>query len=416
MEHGKTERTGAIIRFGDGGVIRGVPELELGRGELEAIGGALGRKGTVGLGFWGGESARIMAQAAAKGIRNEGGTVLSHDMECAAQGAWLAHHYKLERSLFVEFNLGRLFLHIFDRDGLPLGREEELELEGFLRCPPANSALLKGGQGRIQVERSAYARDAVNRAALPRFRMHTVTVAVPGNRPEERALRRCLSLLGCTVVDHWRRGIPAFGAEYGGFCLTAQDERGALLEPEQLLPVVCLIEMEQGCGQVAVPEEASAAVELIAAGFGGGCLRLGRDGEAARTLYAAQPWLWDAAFAAVRICSRMAITGERLEELMVKTPRFSVRKREVPLHGDQRQVMRELARRHHRELTGNGLRVRTGNGWVYVAPLLRRQALRVVAESPDLELAAELCDFYVGRAAQTDRAVFRQDAQLEQEN
>ena len=90
-----------------------------------------------------------------------------------------------------------------------------------------------------------------------------------------------------------------------------------------------------------------------------------------------------------------------------------MRKREVPLRADQHRVMHELARRHHRELTGDGLRVRTGNGWVYVAPMLRRHALRVVAESADLELAAELCDLYVGRAARTDRAIFRQDAQRE---
>ena len=415
MEHKQSGRSKRVC-FGDGGVIRGVLDREIGGSELEVIGGALGQKGTVGLGFWGGEAAQKLAQAASKGIRAWGGTVLYHDMECAAQGAWITRNYRLERSLFIEHTCGRVFLHIFDRDGLPLRREEEVEIEEFLRCPSDNTDIPMGGQGRIQVERSSYARDAVGRGALPRFRLHTVTAAVPGDSPADRALRRCLSLLGCTVVDHWRRGIPAFGAEYGGFCLSAQDERGTLLEPEQLLPMVCLIEMEQGSGKVAVPDGASAAVELVAAGFGGDCLRLGRDGEKARELYASQPWLRDAAFAAVRICSRMAITGERLEELMAKTPRFSVRKREVPLRADQHKVMHELARRHHRELSGDGLRVRTGNGWVYVAPMLRRHALRVVAESADMELAAELCDFYVGRAVRTDRALFRQDAQEGLEN
>ncbi len=415
MDHGHAMQGGKVC-FGDGGVIRGVLSRELGSAELEMIGGAIGQKGAVGLGFWGGEEARKLAQAASKGIRTWGGTTLYHDMECAAQGAWITQNYRLERSLFIEVAGSRVFLHVFGQDGLPLRRKEEIEIEDFLQCPPENTDIPTGGQGRIQVECSSYARDAVGRGALPRFRLHTVTVAVPGDSSADRALRRCLSLLGCTVVDHWRRGIPAFGAEYGGFCLTAQDERGTLLEPEQLLPVVCLIEMEQGCGKVAVPDGASAAVELVAVGFGGECLRMSRDGEAARTLYASQPWLRDAAFAAVRICSRMAITGERLEELMAKTPRFSVRKREVPLRADQKRVMHELARRHQRELTGDGLRVRTGNGWVYVAPMLRRHALQVVAESADMELAAELCDFYVGRAVRTDRALFRQDAQEGLEN
>ena len=87
--------------------------------------------------------------------------------------------------------------------------------------------------------------------------------------------------------------------------------------------------MEDGGGRVAVPDGASAAVDLVAAGFHGTALRLGRDGEQALSLYAALPWLRDAAFAAARICSRMGSSGEKLEALMSKTPRFSSWKRET---------------------------------------------------------------------------------------
>jgi mannose-1-phosphate guanylyltransferase/phosphomannomutase len=48
--------------------------------------------------------------------------------------------------------------------------------------------------------------------------------------------------------------------------------------------------------------------------------------------------------------------------------------------------------------------MRTDNGWVYLVPLARRSALRVLAEGPDLELAAELCDHYARRVAALDRA------------
>ena len=48
---------------------------------------------------------------------------------------------------------------------------------------------------------------------------------------------------------------------------------------------------------------------------------------------------------------------------------------------------------------------------MYLAPLARRAALRVVAEGPDLELAAELCDFYAHRTAALDRQIARRDAQ-----
>ncbi len=396
------------VTFGEDGVIWGAPQAM--EEELRAIGRALGCMGTVGLGAWGGDGAQVLARAAAEGIRQRGATVLTHDMECAAQGAWLAGRYRLERSLFVEQDMGRIFLHIFDRDGLVLEKEEEILAGESSRCDAP-----LGGRGRIQTPLSAYARDAVARGALPRFRMHTVAAAVPGDGPADRALRRSLSLLGCRVTDHWQRGIPAFGTERGGLCLTAQDERGTLLEPEQLLGILCLIEMEHGGGRVAVPDEAGAAPELVAAGFGGECLRPGRDGEKARTLYLAQPWLRDAVFGAVRICSRMAVTGERLEELMAKTPRFSLRRRQVAVGAEGQRVLQELARRHRRQLTGDSLGIRTGNGWVRVTAPGQRQILRVTAESADMEVAAELCDFYVKQVERTRRELLRKGEGLPKE-
>ena len=117
--------------------------------------------------------------------------------------------------------------------------------------------------------------------------MRSITVAVPGSAPADRAIRQALSSLGCTVLDRWRKGVPAFSGLHGGLYLSAQDESGTLLDPGQLLTLVCLIEMEDGGGRVAVPDGASAAVDLVAAGFHGTALRLGRDGEQALSLYAA---------------------------------------------------------------------------------------------------------------------------------
>ena len=53
-----------------------------------------------------------------------------------------------------------------------------------------------------------------------------------------------------------------------------------------------------------------------------------------------------------------------------------------------------------------------GAYWIFsVMPWCHTPALRVMAEGPDLEIAAELCDFYAGRAAQADRAISEQCAQ-----
>ena len=101
--------------------------------------------------------------------------------------------------------------------------------------------------------------------------------------------------------------------------------------------------MENGAGKAAVSAGSSAAAELVAAGYGGTVLRLGRDGTEARKLYAAQPWMGQAPAAAVRLCSRMGVAGQRLERLVAKTPRFAASRREVPLTADGARVISALA-------------------------------------------------------------------------
>lgn len=393
------------LRFGDGGVIRGTLGEDMDAEALLGLGSALSGDGKVGLGGFGGAGADMLVQAAASGITAGGGMVLHHDMQCAAQAAWLAESCQLPVSLFIEQDGEKIYLHLFDSGGLPLGRRRERKLEFAMqqgKAPRLNAGSI-GSCEHLSTGPQAYARDAARRTVLRRMPGRTVRVAVAGDSPADRAVRAVLEELGCVVVDQWRRGIPAFMASHGGFRLTARDESGALLSPQQLLAMAALVEMEHGGGRIAVPDDASAAVELIAAGFGKSVLRLGRDGEQARQLYRNLPWLRDAAFAAARLCARMGATGERLEQLAAKTPRFSSWKREVPVSRDRGEIMGRMAAQAGRDsLLGEGIRLRAHGGWVYLVPLARRAALKIVAESADLEVAAELCDFYAGQIAKLD--------------
>lgn len=394
------------LRFGDGGVIRGTLGEDLDPERMVTLGRVLGAEEKVALGCFGGPGAQMLARAAASGIAAVGATALYHDMECAAQAAWLGERYQFPVSLFIQQQGNRIFLHLFDSWGLPLGRGRERKLE---------HALIQGGAvwaeerniGRCEhlpASVGDYARDAARTAALRRGAVRSVRVAVTGEEPENRAVRIALETLGCQVYDQWRQGIPAFTAGHGGLRLTARDESGALLSPQQLLAAVALVELENGGGRLAVPDEVGAAVELIAAGFDKEVQRLGQGGEEARKLYRSLPWLRDAVFAAVRLCARMGLTGERLEQLVAKTPRLVSWKREVALSRDRGEVMRELALRVGREaVSGAGLRLHSRGGWVYLVPLARRSAVKIVAEGADLELAAELCDFYAGEVARLDR-------------
>ena len=112
----------------------------------------------------------------------------------------------------------------------------------------------------------------------------------------------------------------------------------------------------------------------------------------------------------------MGVSGQKLESLVAKTPRFSAWRREVPLTSDQGQVMRELAREQTARVAEDGIRVRSGGGWVYLRPAARRAALRILAEGPDLELAAELCDRYADWTAELDRKISEQCAQEKDKN
>ena len=404
-----------VLRFGDSGAIRGVLGEDMSPEDLLTLGSLLGAEGAVGLGCSPTPGAGMLARAAAVGAAAAGGEVLAHSLASPVQGAEVAARQALPVSLFVEECDNIVYLHFFDKDGLPLGRARERKLEhALLQGEVRRTRGDKVGQMRqLEFTQDQWARDLAERAGLRRPALRRVTAAVGDTTPEDRALRAALAALGCRLEREWRPGLVAFHAQRGGFSLTAQDERGSLVEPGQLLALLTLIEMENGSGKVAVPAGASAAVELVAAGYGGTVLRLDRDGDQARELYAGQPWLRQAPAAAVRLCARMAVSGQKLETLVSKTPRFTSWRREVPLSSDRGRVMQELAREHARKPAGEGLRMRTGSGWVYLTPVARRSALRIIAEGPDLELAAELCDFYAGRAAAVDQAISEQCVQQE---
>jgi len=394
------------LKCSDGGIIRGTIGQDLTAEALLLLGNALGEGGVVGVAHQGGEGARMLAQAASCGASTAGAKVLAHDAPSPSAAAWLAGAWSLPASLFVEQEGERAFLHLFDRRGLPLGRSRERKLEG---------ALLRGEQLRVPAFRvgrrevvtgvsGAYAREAARRSRLSSAPLRRLEVAVTGRTPVDRALAEALSALGCAVRRTPRLGVPAFCTSRGGFRLSAWDEEGAPLSSDLLLAIVVLVEFEHTTGAVAVPPSAPAVLDALAANARSTVLRLGRDGPEAEARYAARPWLWDALFAACRICAHMGLTGERLRGLAGKVPPFTRRRREVPLHGDRGAVMQALARRlPGAEPTGEGLRFRRKEGSVYLAPLTRRSALRVVGEAVSAELAEELCGFCAQTAQDLDR-------------
>lgn len=392
------------VKFGDGGVIRGVVGEELTPEFLLLLGNALGDQGQVGLGHSGGAGAEMLARAAGSGMAAAGCRVLCHDAPTPAAGAWLAQRYELPAALFVEQEGERAFLHMAGRGGLPLGRARERKIEsallrGEVRRMPAGKV---GQWETVNGTEGTYAADAARAGGRGRS-LPAITLSVPGKGPADNVLARALSALGCTVIRERKSGVSTFAVFHGGFHLEAWDEKGERLEGERLLTLAVLLELERGEKRLAVSPAAPAAIDLLALSHGTSVLRLGRDGAEAEERFAALPTLRDAVFAAALICAHMAAAGERLADLNRRVPQFAIRRRELSLSGSRGDVMQALYQAEpEAEQAGEGLRLKVGSGWVYIAPLTRRPALRVVGEGFDAELARELCDFYVEKARRLD--------------
>lgn len=393
------------LKFGDGGVIRGVIGEDLTPELLLLLGNALGAEGQAGLGHSGGEGAGMLARAAGSGMAAAGCRVLCHDGPTPSAGAWLGARYDLGVSLFIEQDGEKGYLHLSGRNGLPLGRARERKIE---------SALLRGEMVRMPAARvgaweningveTAYA-SAAGRMAYHRERgLGRLTVSVPGETPADAILARTLKMLGCEVLRRRAVRTPAFAALHGGFYLAAWDETGRYLEPERLLTLAVLLELQGGVQRLAVPPAAPAAIDLLALSHGGTVLRLGRDGKEAEERYTALPALRDAAFGAALICAHLAASGESLRGLDSRAPLFSTRRTEVPLNGNRGDLMQALYEAEpNAQQAGEGLRLNVGEGWVYIAPLTRRASLRIVGEGFDTETAQELCDFYAKKAKELD--------------
>ena len=396
---------GEPLKFSGGGALTGVVGEELTAEALVLLGSLLGAEGRLGLGHSGGHGAGVLARAAGCGGASAGGGVLMTDAPCPSAAAWLGCYYARPATLVVQQEGAAARLFLTGPDGLPLPRSRQRKLEG---------GLLRGERERVAAERiggwesvtgvkSGYAGQAAERAKWYSMPMRPLTVSVPAGTAEDDALSSALWALGCAVERTDVPGAPKFHADHGGFRLTAWDENGALLDGDRLLVLVTLIEYENGSGRAALPSWAPRAAEEIASAFGGGLLRLDRDEPEAGERYRALPWLWDGLFAACRICARMGLTGETLSDLGRAGPKFATVRRESATRRGRGETMRDLLERDPAARSeGEGVRVKVGDGWVYLSPMAGRSALRVIGEAADVETADELCDFYLKKLERLD--------------
>ena len=393
------------LQFGDGGVFKGAHNLEITPEFCLSLGATIGAsEGPVSIGWTGGNDAQNLADALACGVRAAGGTAVRHDGGCESAAAWLARTFSYPRSLFVRSDGKQVFIRCLGADGLPLSRSEERKIEGLLLRGEQSYAAKTGSYQALQGIPSRYIQAAVNEALRTVSVFRPFSVSVKGQFPEAALLTHLFERLDC-AVEPAQPGIPIFQLSHGGLRLSAIDEAGVELAPHRLLTLLCQIAFRQGHGAVAVPPEASAAIELAAEPFGAQVFRLGRDGKLAEALYARQIFLRDALFGAAYLSVYLGAQKQTLHAIAEHLPKLHTEMREIPLSGSRGAIMEQLAQNDtpiDKPGIGTGLRFETKGGHVYITPLIRRAAVRIMGEGPTAELASELCDFYTEKIKKAD--------------
>lgn len=180
----------------------------------------------------------------------------------------------------------------------------------------------------------------------------------------------------------------------GGRRLSLHDPEAGYIWPDRVLALNCLLEMEKG-RNVALPCDAPPCLETLAQRYGCRVLHYvscpaDASDARARRLAANQLWVRDGLMMAVRLLSAMKRSGRSLPQLLRQLPDFATASRVVPCADNPGRVLRRLAR-DEQERVGEGARVRTKNGVIFVRPAKLGRSLILTAEAADMETADELC-------------------------
>ncbi len=380
------------LHFNPGGTLSGTVGTDLTAPQVLELGLSLAPARKTALGWSGGDAAAMLARALGSGLCSGGATVLAHDGCCPASAAWLGEYYGLPLSLFVEQVGQKAYLRSFGPDSLPA-------------CPTGTAHSVTadrvGHWEPICGVNTSWSADVARRLDSEKPCI-PLLVSIPGDSRWDSVAADMLERLGCRVLRRQAPGVPSFSADRGGFWLLATDEQGRCADPAQLLALICRLELAGG-RPVAVEGDAPAVIDAMGKTLGAPVLRSGRDRNC-REISAAAPWLRCALFAVGYLARAMASRRTALTDLLDGLPPFARRRTEVPLHRDADRVLTDFISHFRRaEPAGDGFRLNTADGWVYVAPKADRRALLLQADADTAELAEELCGFYQEELSRLDK-------------
>jgi len=208
------------------------------------LGEAAAKRGRVGVGWSGGDRARVFAEAFGCGVCAAGGELVRYDGSFLACAAYTAEAYRFDATVYIEEKGGVVTLNMFGPGGTVLTREEERRYEAAARGTQCRATGPYGTATTVTGSVETYIA-AASKLASPWVCGERLPVAVTGGGAENRALKRALSLSGFEI-GRKAPGIVTLEATEGGLWLTAEDEEGYRLSGERLAVILAHTALERG--------------------------------------------------------------------------------------------------------------------------------------------------------------------------
>jgi len=191
--------------------------------------------------------------------------------------------------------------------------------------------------------------------------------------------------------------------DHDGETFAVVDDRGRIIDGNELIALLTLMVVRAGAKTVAVPVMAPIAIDAIAAEYGAAVIRGRSDRRSLMALAESQgrelafagsannevifPEMhpaFDAIYASAKLMDMLAREGRKLSELVDLLPKWHVATVHVPCPWDHKgRVMRTLISEQPREDIElfEGLRVTHDDGWVLVLPDSSEPTFTVYAEA-----------------------------------
>jgi mannose-1-phosphate guanylyltransferase/phosphomannomutase len=339
--------------------------------------------------------ARLIAESFLTGCQAAGREAYLLDCELPSAAAFMGRSLGLDLTLFVYQNDKKISLSFFDKNGLPISRKLQRDMEAACY----NEAVRAGAESctekkLINGSGELYIASVMNLCG-------SLEGLVISAKP--KILSDVLKKKGAKPVPP-SDGVIELELSSDGFSLSATDEAGRRWSYGHLLCALTYIELSRdGSDKVlTLPYDAPQAAETVAESLGAKILRLNKDGSSAVEDFIKKPYASDGLYIAGRLCSYLAAERLLLKELMARLPQFHTAESEYSLSTGKgsARLLRSLAKNYPAELV-SGIKINTGRGSARI--IGQGSRLRILAESYSMEAAWELCTEIKEKAAALDK-------------